>query len=249
MAVLIFFIGAILGSFYLVVGTRLPKGEDVLFSRSKCDSCGKPLKWYNLIPIFSYVFQSGKCTYCNKKIAGEHIIVEIATGLLFVFTYYYLPAGYYFYVGLIISSLLIIIFVSDFKYMIILDSPLIISGILVIILKLIFYGFKPTLISIASGIALFCVMLLLFQLGKFLFKKEALGGGDIKLAGVIGIVLGLKLGLVSIILSSLLALPYAVGAMLLNKNSEVPFGPFLIASMAIVFVFAEKFSNLIAFLF
>ena len=82
-----------------------------------------------------------------------------------------------------------------------------------------------------------------------MFQKEALGGGDIKLAGVIGIILGFKLGLVSIILSSLLALPYAIGAMMLNKNSEVPFGPFLISSMAIVFIFADKFSNLIAFLF
>ena len=249
MAVLIFFIGAILGSFYLVVGTRLPKGEDVLFSRSKCDSCGKPLKWYNLIPIFSYVFQSGKCTFCHKKIAGEHIIVEIATGLLFVFTYYYLPAGYYFYVGLIISSLLIIIFVSDFKYMIILDSPLIISGILVIILKLIFYGFKPTLISNASGIALFCVMLLLFQLGKLLFKKEALGGGDIKLAFIMGLMLDFKLGLTAIILSTFVALPYALASLEIKKNNEFPYGPFLAGSLFIVFYHYDKFLLLLDFLF
>ena len=72
MAVLIFFIGAILGSFYLVVGTRLPKGEDVLFSRSRCDSCGHELKWYNLIPIFSYIFQRGKCSFSQQKIASEH---------------------------------------------------------------------------------------------------------------------------------------------------------------------------------
>lgn len=249
MAVLIFFIGAILGSFYLVVGTRLPKGEDVLFSRSKCDSCGKPLKWYNLIPIFSYVFQGGKCTFCHKKIAGEHIIVEIATGLLFVFTYYYLPACYYFYVGLIISSLLIIIFVSDFKYMIILDSPLIISGILVIILKLIFYGLKLTLISIASGIALFCVMLLLFQLGKFLFKKEALGGGDIKLAFIMGLILDFKLGLTAIILSTFVALPYALASLEIKKNNEFPYGPFLAGSLFIVFYHYDKFLLLLDFLF
>lgn len=92
-------------------------------------------------------------------------------------------------------------------------------------------------------------MLFIGFIGKRIFKRDALGGGDIKLAAVIGIILGFRLGLVSIILSSLLALPYAAGAMMLNKDSEVPFGPFLIASMAIVFIFAEKFSNLIAFLF
>ena len=249
MAVLLFFIGAILGSFYLVIGTRLPKGEDVLFSRSKCNSCNHILKWYNLIPIFSYVFQRGKCSYCHKKIASEHLWVEIATGLLFVFTYYYLPAGYDFYIGLIISSLLIIIFVSDFKYMIILDSPLIITGILVSILKLIFFGIRATLISLCSGISLFCVMLLLFQLGKLLFKKEALGGGDIKLAFIMGLILDFKLGLVALVLSTFVALPYALASLEIKKNNEFPYGPFLAGSLFIVFYHYDKFLLLIDFLF
>lgn len=249
MAVLIFFIGAIMGSFYLVIGTRLPKGENALNSRSKCDSCSKTLKWYNLIPIFSYIFQRGKCTFCHKKIAIEHLIVEVSTGFLFLFTYYYVPMGYDFYVGLIISSLLIIIFVSDFKYMIILDSPLIISGILVIILKLVFLGARATLISIASGIALFCVMLLLFQLGKLLFKKDALGGGDIKLAFIIGLILDFKLGLTAIILSTFVALPYALASLEIKKNNEFPYGPFLVGSLFIVFYHYDKFLMLLDFLF
>lgn len=248
MAVLLFFIGAILGSFYLVIGTRLPKGEDVLFSRSKCNSCNHILKWYNLIPIFSYVFQGGKCTFCHKKIAGEHIIVEIATGLLFVFTYYYLPAGYYFYVGLIISSLLIIIFVSDFKYMIILDSPLIVASILILILKLIYFDWHNVLISTLSGLALFFVMLIIFQLGKIIFKKEALGGGDIKLSFLIGLILDFKMGLVALILSSFLALPYAVASLEVKKNNEFPYGPFLTGSLFIVFFHYDKFLNLLEFL-
>ena len=81
-----------------------------------------------------------------------------------------------------------------------------------------------------------------------LFKKEALGGGDIKLAIVIGIILNLRLGLVAIILSSLLAMPYALGSIMLSKNKEVPYGPFLIGSLGIVFIFIEKFTNLINFL-
>ena len=103
-------------------------------------------------------------------------------------------------------------------------------------------------LSLLSGIVLFLLMLIIGFIGKKIFKKEALGGGDIKLAGIIGLILGLRLGLVSIILSSLLALPYAVAALLLNKDNEVPYGPFLIASMAIVFLFMDKFNNLIAFL-
>ena len=249
MVVLIFFIGAILGSFYLVLGTRLPKGEDVLFSRSECDCCHHVLKWYNLIPLFSFILQKGRCSYCGEKIAREHFFVELATALLFVFTYYVLPMGYYFYGGLIISSLLIIIFVSDFKYMIILDSPLIVTGILFIILKLIYFGFKSTLISILSGVTLFLVMLLLFKLGKLIFKKDALGGGDIKLAFIIGLILDFNLGLTALVLSTFVALPYALAYMEIKKNNEFPYGPFLVGSLFIVFYHYDKFLLLLEFLF
>lgn len=81
-----FILGTILGSFYLVVGTRLPKDEDVIKSRSKCDSCQKTLKWYNLMPIFSYIFQKGKCSSCGQKISIDHFLVELITGLLFSFS-------------------------------------------------------------------------------------------------------------------------------------------------------------------
>ncbi len=249
MVVLLFFIGAILGSFYLVVGTRLPKGEDVLFSRSKCDHCHKELKWYNLIPIFSYVLQMGRCSFCKEKISSEHFWVEVATGLLFVLTYFYFPMGYNFWIGLIISSLVIIIFVSDFKYMIILDSPLIIASILIIILKLVYFGWRSTLISIISGMALFLVMLLLFQLGKLIFKKEALGGGDIKLSFVMGLILDFNLGLTALVLSTFVALPYALASLQIKKNNEFPYGPFLAGSLFIVFYHYDKFLMLLEFLF
>lgn len=177
-----------------------------------------------------------------------NLFIGVVNALVFLVSYYTFGISYEFFASLIIAGLVLIIFISDFKYMIILDSPLIIGGILILILRAYFYGFKNMGLSLLSGVILFVIMFLIGLMGKKMFKKEALGGGDIKLAGIIGIVLGLKLGLVAIILSSLLALPYAVGAMLLNKDSEVPFGPFLIASMAIVFIFADKFSNLIAFL-
>ena len=177
-----------------------------------------------------------------------NLFIGVVNALVMLVSYYSFGISYEFFASLIIAGLVLIIFISDFKYMIILDSPLIIGGVLILILRAYFYGFKNMGLSILSGIILFLVMFLIGFIGKKIFKREALGGGDIKLAGIIGIVLGLKLGLVAIILSSLLALPYAVGAVMLNKNSEVPFGPFLIASMAIVFIFSDKFLNLIAFL-
>ena len=88
-------------------------------------------------------------------------------------------------------------------------------------------------------------MFIVGLIGKKIFKREALGGGDIKLSFVIGTILGLRLGLISIIFSSLLALPYALASIMLSKNKEVPFGPFLVGSMALVFIFSDKFMSLI----
>lgn len=249
MALFIFIIGTILGSFYLVIGTRLPKGEDVLVSRSHCESCKKELKWYNLIPIFSYVFQRGKCSNCHEKIATLHLIVEVISGICFLICYLVYGFSYEFYLGLFIISLTIIIYISDFKYMIILDSPLIIGSIITFILKTYYFGINEALYSVLCGIALFTVMLFVQKFGELLFKKEALGGGDIKLAFVMGLILNFKLGLVALVLSTFLALPYSIASLYLLKNNEVPYGPFLSGALLIVFFMMKKFEILLEFLF
>ena len=249
MAVLMFVLVSIMGSFFYCLGTRLPKNENILTSRSHCDYCKHELKWYNLIPLFSFIFQKGKCSYCHKKIASGHFWCELATALLFILTSFYFPIGYDFFVGLIISSLLIIIFVSDFKYMIILDSPMVICVILIIILKFIYYDPIDVLISLISGLCLFLVMILIYKLGNFAFKKESLGGGDIKFSFLMGLILDFKIGLVALVLSVFLALPYAVASLELKKNSEFPYGPFLAGALFIVFFHYDKFVLLVEFLF
>ena len=88
-------------------------------------------------------------------------------------------------------------------------------------------------------------MYLIKLIGDKLFKKESLGGGDIKLSFVIGFVLGFRLSLLALILSSFLALPYSVASLKLQKNNEVPFGPFLVSSLFIIFLFQDKFINII----
>lgn len=249
MALFIFIIGLILGSFYLVIATRLPKGEDVLTSRSRCDHCKKELKWYNLIPIFSYVFQRGRCSFCHEKINIEHLIVELITGITFLVCYMIFGLSYNFYEGIIVISLTIIIYISDFKYMIILDSPLVIASILTIILKLIYFGVKSTLFSILCGICLFVVMLFVQKIGELIFKRDALGGGDIKLSFVIGLILNFELGLVALVLSTFLALPYSVASLYIVKKNEVAYGPFLAGALLVIFLTMEKFQILIEFLF
>lgn len=249
MKILSFILGTILGSFYLVLGTRLPKNEDIVKSRSRCDNCKKVLKWYNLIPLVSFIVQRGKCSSCGQKISSEHFFAEIFTGLLFLLTSIYFSFGYNYLVGLIIVSLMVIIFISDFKYMIILDSPLVVSVVLIIILKLVYFGFKTTIYSIISGLILFLIMLLIEKLGSLILKKDSLGGGDIKFAFLMGLTLDVKLGIVALVLSTFLALPYAVASVKIMKSHEFPYGPFLAGALFIVFFHLDKFTNLINFLF
>ena len=195
------------------------------------------------------MIQGGKCSNCRKRISIDHFFAEFGCGLLFLASYLYCGIGYNFYILCIISSLLIIIFVSDFKYMIILDSPLIISSILILILKYIYFGLESILPALLSGLFMMTAMLLVGQFGKLVFKKESLGGGDIKFSFIIGLILEIKLGLISLILSTFLALPYAIGTILFNKDHEFPYGPFLVGALFITFMFIEKFSYSIDLLF
>lgn len=249
MVYFIFIIGTIFGSFYLVWSTRGPKGEEMLMSRSHCDTCGITLKWYQLIPILSFIIFKGRCPKCHNKIPLINLLVELITGLLFTIMYLRYGLSYEFYAGLIISSLLVLIFISDFKYLIILDSPLVISSILIFILKYLYYGLNAALMALLSGLILFGFMYALKLFGDYVFKRESLGGGDIKFAFVIGLLLGVKLGFCAIILSTFLALPVSTAALIKTKNNEVPYGPFLVGSLFMVFVFMNKFTILINVLF
>lgn len=247
MALVLFILGTIFGSFYLVMGTRLPLKENVITGKSRCDNCKHSLSWYEMIPIISFVVQKGKCRYCHKKIDSIHLIIEIVTGLLFVFGYYYFNISYNLFIYLVLISVTIVIFISDIKYMIILDSTWIVGSIFIIVIKLLTYGCYNTFLSILSGISLFVIMYIIMLIGNFLFKKESLGGGDIKLSFLIGLTIGFRLGLISLIFSSFLALPYAFAQLSLNKKNELPYGPFLIGSATIIFIFLDKFTNLLVF--
>lgn len=245
MIIILFLLGACFGSFYLVIGTRLPHGKNVINDRSKCDHCNHVLEWYELVPILSYLCLLGKCHHCGKRISALNPLVEVVMGLFFVFAYLYYGFSYEMFMFLIISSLLVLIFITDFLYYIILDSPLVVASILVIILKFIYFTPMDVGLSILSGLGLFLTMFGIKLIGDFMFQRESLGGGDIKFAFVIGLCVGFRLGIVVLVLSTFLALPYSFASIFLQKNNEVAYGPFLVASLFIVFLFIDKFLNLL----
>ena len=244
-AVIFFFIGAILSSFYGVVATRIPQGKSIIKPGSHCEKCQHALAWYDLFPVFSYLFLKGKCRYCKADLPFYEPLLELIMGLFFAGAYLYFGIGYHFFVALIILSLMDLIFVSDFGYMIILDSPLVISSICVFLLKWIYYGIEEAMHALLAGVILFLFMILVGYLGKWLFKREALGGGDIKLSFVVGMILGIPHAFMALVLSTFLALPYATYAMLAKITREVPFGPFIVGSLGIVFFYFDKFSYIV----
>ena len=189
----------------------------------------------DMIPIISYIFLHGRCRYCKKKISPLSTYMELFTGILFLLSYYIFGLSYELLISLGIVSLLIIISVSDISYYIIPDQVLIFFSGYFIIINCLNKGVLFSLFSILSGLVMFGIMYLIMLLGNFLFKKESLGGGDIKLMFVVGLVVNPLLGLFVIFFASLYALPISL-IMLKKKNINlVPFGPFLVISLLFVY--------------
>ena len=244
-----FIIGAIFGSFYGVVGTRLPEEKSIVKPGSHCEKCGHYLKWYENIPLLSYIFLGGHCKKCKTPIGFVYFMTELLSGCLFALCYKVFGISYEFFIAIILSSLVIIIFVSDSKYMIINDSPLVVSAILIFVIKWLDTGILSALMSLVYGLIIFGVAYLLMLFGSLAFKQEALGGGDIKLSFVAGMVLGVKLGILYIVLASFLAFPYAVYVTLKNKDNMLPFGPFLVSSLLIIYLNMNIISEIIKLIF
>lgn len=245
----IFVIGAIFGSFYGVVGTRLPEERSIVKPGSHCEKCGHVLKWYENIPILSYILLGGLCKKCKEPIGSIYFLMELLSGALFALCYKVFGICPNFFLSVIVASLVIIIFVSDSKYMIINDSPLVVSAILIFLIKWIDAGIISALVSVVSGLIIFGVAYLLRLFGYLAFKQEALGGGDIKLSFLAGMLVGVKLGIVYIVLASFLAFPYAIYITLKNKDNMLPFGPFLVSSLFIVFLNMNIISDMLKILF
>ena len=220
----IFFLllGMILGSFYNVVGWRLPKGESIIYPPSHCPNCNHQLKILDLIPVFSFILQRGKCRYCKNKIAWYYPVFEFLCGVIFMLCYLVFGITPELLKALTFVSMLIKIGIID--------------------------GYKVLISSLINGLIAFVAMYLLKTLGDFMFKKESMGGGDIKLMFIFGLVLGAPLAIISIFIGSLVGLP--ISLILLSKNSEhiVPFGPYLSIGAIIILLLNIDFNTLINFL-
>lgn len=240
--VVFFILGTVLGSFFNVVGYRLPLKESIITPPSHCPKCNHKLTMIELIPIFSYLFQKGKCRHCQKKISPFYLVFELVTGILFSIVYLIYGLTPDIIIPLTFISMLIIITISDYNYMIINDSVLLFFTVLLSIEIIIINGPEALVQSFINMVLAFFTMWAIKKLGDFIFKRESMGGGDIKLLGVFGLVLGYPMAILSIFLGSIVGLPIAL--LTANNKHIIPFGPFL-AVGALIIVLTKIDTNVI----
>ena len=251
-----FILGILIGSFLNVVALRYNTGM-TLKGRSKCFSCGKNLKWYELVPLFSFAFQKGKCRNWKSKISWQYPVVELLAGILFVLVIWAFPpltvqASFTTLYYIFITCLLLVIVIYDVKHKIIPDQMVYLFGIISLLRLFISPDFNfvvPSAYSILAGPILALPFALLF----FLSKGTWMGLGDAKLVLGIGWTLGLIKGISAIVLS------FWIGAILsviwmyivfrkVKSHYEIPFGPFLVLGMYLVLLFNIQVIDLRPFL-
>lgn len=222
-------LGALIGSFLNVCILRVPKGESIVIPGSRCPYCKKPIKFYDNIPLMSYFLLRGKCRHCKRTISLQYPLVEGITAItsLLLFLKYGPSLSYLFYFFFVDG--LIVITAIDLYHQIIPDVvsiPGIGIGLLcsLIIPHLTFLD-SMTGILVGGG-SLFLVA----TLYQWLFKREGMGGGDVKLLAMIGAFLGWKAVILTIFLSSLVGSIIGIAVIVLKGKDfkyAVPFGPFL----------------------
>lgn len=241
----VFILGAIIGSFLNVCIYRVPKNESIVSPPSRCTSCGRPVRAYDNIPILSYIFLRGKCRDCKAGLSLRYPLIEFLNAVLYVLALRrfgiaspWILAAYFVFV-----SALIVIFFIDLDHQIIPNS-ITIPGIPIAIIlgstilpdpftghQLL--GPRNSLIGFAAGGGFFYLVAVL---GKAVFKKDAMGGGDIKMMAMVGGFLGWKGVILTTFMGSLSGSVVGISLILLKGRewgSRIPFGPYLAAGALI----------------
>ena len=251
---LIFIFGAIVGSFLNVCIVRLPHEQSVVTPRSHCVHCKTMIPWYDNIPFLSYLLLRGRCRSCKKPISFRYFLVEFLTAGCFLSFYqiYGLTAIYAAYM-VMVSGFIVAIFV-DFEHRIIPDE-ISVGGMFA---GLLFSLFIPALhgydASAGAGVwpyvksfgqALLGVLIgggsiyAMGLLGDFIFKKESMGGGDVKLLAMIGAFLGWEFALLTFFIAPFFGAVYGIVEKIRTKDSAIAYGPFLVLGAIISLFYGE----------
>jgi len=235
-AIFIFIIGLMLGSFNNVCIWRLPRNESIFYPLwSYCPHCKNKIKWYDNIPLVSYILLRGKCRYCKGRISYRYFVIELISGVVLLLFWLRFGLKIDFFITGVLSMFLIIISGIDFMHRVIYDE----INISLFVVGVLFSPFNSTLgvnsslhrtvnglLGSICGGALFYVLSLL---GERIFKREALGGGDVKFIFALGTFLGAKLTLLTIFLGSLFGSIFSIICWVVKRKKidVIPYAPFL----------------------
>lgn len=244
--VLVGLLGLAIGSFLNAVIYRIPRKKLVRKGRSICPHCEAQLKWFHNIPLLSYVMLRGKCAFCKKPIAFRYPLVELVNVLLYLYFFWQFGLTYNFFVFAVLSSVLLAIFFIDLDFQIIPDL-ITLPGIVLALAV----SFLPAGIGIVNALIGMLVgggsLYLIAMLGDWLFKKESMGGGDIKMAAMLGALLGWQKVLFIFIASAAIGLVASIVLMIfsarLRKDRVVPFGPFLALAALLAVLYGDQLIN------
>jgi len=224
--VLPFIYGTFLGSFLNVCIYRLPRSASILFPPSSCTVCKERIRWWQNIPILSFVMLRAKCESCGSPISFRYPFIELLTGILLAFLWQHdFPNVIQFGCDLFFVALLLVITMIDWDFSVILDSTIwfgLAGGIACALYHRHFW--ECALAATAGALFFYAVRVL----GEFVFLKEAMGEGDVKLAALLGIFLGLQNTGVAIFLSFPIGIVFAlilIALRMKNRKDYIPFGP------------------------
>lgn len=243
--------GLIIASFLNVCADRLPADKSIVKPPSHCDSCNRRLSVKDLIPVFSYLFNCGKCRYCSAKIPLRVLLVEIGTAVIFGLLFWRFGLTIDFVYAAFFSCIFILIFITDLEHGLILNKVVypsaVIALVFIVVNSAVFSEWPKTfesLIGAAGGFILFFLIVI--------FSRGGMGFGDVKMAALIGLVLGWKSGLVGILLGIIIGGIAAIVLLIMRmkgRKQAIPFGPFLsigaIVSMFYGSVMWQWYANLI----
>lgn len=250
---LTFTFGLIVGSFLNVCIYRIPRGISIIIPSSRCPSCNTPIKPWDNIPIVSYVFLGGRCRYCKAQISFRYPLVEFLNAVLYVIVVWRFGFGLHSIVYFAFSSALVVITFVDLDFQIIPDRitlagiPLgFLAGSFLLpdpFVRSSLLGIKASLIGLVGGFGLFYLVALV---GSAVFRKEALGGGDIKMMTMVGAVMGWKSVVLTTFLGSLTGSIFGITLMVLqgkSRTTKLAFGPFLALGTIITLFFGQEIAS------
>jgi len=233
----IFFLlyGTVIGSFLNVLIYRIPRKEEFVKTRSHCMNCGYQLRWYDLIPLFSWIQLGGKCRACKTKISIQYPAIELLNGAAYLGIYLYFGLSWWTILACLVFSILLVIFMIDLRHMII-PNGLVVALLVIGVIGTIYSGdYVSNLIGFFSVSSLLLVVAIV--------SKGGMGMGDVKLMAASGLILGWQSNILALMLGAIVGSIIGIGLLgfgVINRKQPIPFGPFLTVGIMMAVLFGDR---------